>query len=344
MGIVVVPTYGSDPATVTAANLDAKVAGLATEFNGNIDDNNIKLGAAIANSKVNLATISQAVTATGGLTVSTTAQTMTSIAINEAKGADIASATTPNITTATGNMVHITGTTTITGFATGQAGIRRVLVFDGILTFTHNATSLILPTGANITTAANDTCVMVSEGSGNWRCASYQRKDGSALVPFTPSATNALSGSVIQSLTTATGAVITGTALIPFDDTTPLQAGPEGFEVTTQAITASSASNFFEISGSVMASPNGSSSVTVCIYQDSTSAAIKAMGGTFIAAGEVGVIPIYHKMTTGTTSATTFKIWVGQKDSGTLTVNGVGGARIYGGIAGSYINVKEIKA
>ena len=40
---------------------------------------------------------------------------------------------------------------------------------------THNATSLILPGGANISTAAADTAIMVSEGSGNWRCLAYQR-------------------------------------------------------------------------------------------------------------------------------------------------------------------------
>ena len=182
MGIVVIPTYGSDPATVTAANLDAKVSGLGTEFNGNIDNDNIKSSAAIANSKLNLTTVSQAVTVTGGLTVSTTALTMSSMPLNEAKGSDIASASAPNITSATGNTVHITGTTTITSFATATAGVRRILIFDGALTFTHNATSLILPTGANITTVAGDTCVMVSEGSGNWRCTSYQRKDGTALA------------------------------------------------------------------------------------------------------------------------------------------------------------------
>ena len=49
----------------------------------------------------------------------------------------------------------------------------RCLVFQGILTLTHNATSLILPGGASITTAAGDSCVAISLGSGNWRVISY---------------------------------------------------------------------------------------------------------------------------------------------------------------------------
>ena len=50
-----------------------------------------------------------------------------------------------------------------------------MLVFDGILTLAHNATSLILPGAANIPTAAGDTAILVSEGSGNWRCLAYNR-------------------------------------------------------------------------------------------------------------------------------------------------------------------------
>ena len=117
----------------------------------------------------------------GGGSSSFTGGALTS-ALDEAKGANIASAATTNIGAATGNLVHITGTTTITALGTVQAGTRRVVVFDGILTLTHNATSLILPTGANITTAAGDVATFVSEGSGNWRCAVYQRANGQALA------------------------------------------------------------------------------------------------------------------------------------------------------------------
>jgi hypothetical protein len=89
------------------------------------------------------------------------------------KGADIASATTTDLG-AVGGLAHdITGTTTITGFGTVDAGIWKVVKFEGALTLTHNATSLILPGGANITTADGDIGIFISEGSGNWRCVSY---------------------------------------------------------------------------------------------------------------------------------------------------------------------------
>ncbi len=92
----------------------------------------------------------------------------------DTKGGDLASAGLTNIAGASGKFVHITGTTTITGFGTTGAGVHRYLRFAGILTLTHNATSLILPGGNDITTAADDTCIVVSEGSGNWRMIAYQ--------------------------------------------------------------------------------------------------------------------------------------------------------------------------
>lgn len=93
----------------------------------------------------------------------------------EFKSVDIASASTTDLSTATGNFAHITGTTTITSFGTLQAGTEMCLVFDGSLTLTYNATSMILPYGANIITQSGDIAIFRSEGSGNWRCITYQQ-------------------------------------------------------------------------------------------------------------------------------------------------------------------------
>lgn len=94
----------------------------------------------------------------------------------------IASASTCDIGGEVQGYLNVTGTTTITSFGTVDAGTGKLLVFAGALTLTHNATSLILPGGANITTAAGDTALMVSEGSGNWRCVVYQTADGRFVV------------------------------------------------------------------------------------------------------------------------------------------------------------------
>lgn len=137
-------------------------------------------------SAVGTATLGGDNTFTGANTFSG-AITMSGAAFNEAVRVDVASATTCDIGAAASNYVRITGTTTITGLGTVASGVRRHVVFGGALTLTHNGTSLILPNaGSNITTAAGDTALFISEGSGNWRCQDYQKADGTPLVAYTP--------------------------------------------------------------------------------------------------------------------------------------------------------------
>lgn len=85
---------------------------------------------------------------------------------NGALGASIASAATIDLTTATGNTAHVTGTTGI-GAVTLGAGMWRMVIFDGVLTLTHNATTNNIG-GSNITTAAGDRCLYFSDGSTVW--------------------------------------------------------------------------------------------------------------------------------------------------------------------------------
>lgn len=100
----------------------------------------------------------------------------------EGATADVASGSTTNIGAATSMNVRVTGTTTITAFDTVAAGIVRHGYFAGILTLTHNGTSLILPGAANITTAAGDAFDAISLGSGNWKVLIYQKADGTPIV------------------------------------------------------------------------------------------------------------------------------------------------------------------
>lgn len=88
----------------------------------------------------------------------------------------------PDILGAASNLVCISGTTTVTSLGTGANKLKH-LRFSGALILTHNATSLILPGGANITTAAGDTCIVVSDASSNCRIFAYQRANGWVYLP-----------------------------------------------------------------------------------------------------------------------------------------------------------------
>jgi hypothetical protein len=120
---------------------------------------------------------------------------------------DVASAATCNIGAAATQTVRITGTTTITSLGT-VANAYRMVRFAGALTLTHNATSLILPGGANIVTAANDTAEFISDAAGNWRCVSYQRAAG------VPAAASSFMATVLDDADAAAARATLGTKIV----------------------------------------------------------------------------------------------------------------------------------
>ncbi|MEW9586618.1 hypothetical protein [Paraburkholderia sp. DGU8] len=171
-------------------------------------------------------------------------------AIDEVKGANIASSATVNLETATGNLVHITGTTTITAI-TLNSGAERTVVFDGALTLTNSA-SLILPGAANITTAAGDSMRVRGDGAGIARVVSYTPASGLPLLtlPYIhvreqqPSGTSGSVSGQNRVLNTVVANTITGASLSSNQITLPagtyrIQAsapvGQGGYSISHQA-------------------------------------------------------------------------------------------------------------
>ena len=90
----------------------------------------------------------------------------------------IAAATTTDLGTVSTRNANITGSgVSITSFGTSAPALLPVylVVFSGSNTLVYNATSMILPGGANITTNAGDSLIAVEQsyGSGNWQIISY---------------------------------------------------------------------------------------------------------------------------------------------------------------------------
>lgn len=97
--------------------------------------------------------------------------------VNMAKGVDIASRATVDLNSVAGNLVHVTGASTITSFGTAsQAGIQRHVIFDGINTLTHNASVLVIPGNSNVVTAAGDSALVVADTTAKWIVLQYTRK------------------------------------------------------------------------------------------------------------------------------------------------------------------------
>ena len=148
---------------------------------------------------------------------------------------------------------------------------------------------------------------------------------------------------VIQSVSGVTAAAATGTTIIPQDDTIPQQI-TEGTEIVTCAITPKSATNKLRIAVVLHASVSTDSRhLVLALFQDSTAGALAAASQWMPSNDKMGCISFVHVMTAGTTSATTFKLRAGPATATTMTVNGSGGARLFGGVLISGIYIQEIK-
>ena len=92
------------------------------------------------------------------------------------KGADIASGTITDLGATVGLYHDITGSTDIEDFGTtAAAGQWKILQFDGALDLVYDATKMILPGNANITTAAGDHCLVQCLDGTNWTVPWYTK-------------------------------------------------------------------------------------------------------------------------------------------------------------------------
>lgn len=168
--------------------------------------------------------------------------------------------------------------------------------------------------------------------------------EGVLKVAAMPTASDLMgyAGVLVQRAYASTGDVDTTAATIPNDDTIPQNT--EGKEFLTVSITPKSATNILRVTTELNLSPSASTFMIVALFRDSTANAFAAGGQSGSGASEVRRIVLTHEVVAGSTSATTFRVRAGNGGSGTLTLNGNGGSRLFGGVLISSIRVDEIKA
>lgn len=110
------------------------------------------------------------------------------------QGADVASAGTLVLNGTGGDILNITGTTTITAVTLNQ-GRYKVCRFTGAVTLTNGA-SLVIPGSANYTTAANDIVIFISIGNSGVVYAAIFPASGKAVIS-PANATTSVAGVVI---------------------------------------------------------------------------------------------------------------------------------------------------
>jgi hypothetical protein len=180
-----------------------------------------------------------------------------------------------------------------------------------------------------------------SNGTTNWNTVMKAYVD----VGHASDGTHNEAGMVRQVVNTVVTAVDADTnVLIPRDDTIP--QNDEGKEFMTLAITPKSATNKLRIDvvlHGAVTTPTGAI-LTAALFQDTTANAL-AVGTQLVQTVNAnGQVVLTHYMTSGTTSATTFKVRAGMSlGVGTFTFNGTAGGRLYGGTYASSITITEIQ-
>lgn len=152
----------------------------------------------------------------------------------------------------------------------------------------------------------------------------------------------ALPGQVVQMQQNFTGAVATGTTVLPNDDTIPQIT--EGNEFMTQAITPSATVNLLHIEHIGQYSGGAPIDLVVALFQDATASALAVMRDDNDTSTGMLTMEVQWMMLAATIAATTFRIRAGSSTVGTVTFNGSSSARKYGGAISSFLRVREIMA
>lgn len=259
--------------------------------------------------------------------------------------------------------VIISGTTTITSFGTPAVANKfgYFVEFSGALTLTHNGTSLILPGGASITTAAGDTAFFQHEGSGNWRCLFYQKASGAAITGFSKTDITGQSALttpdhaadfLLLSDTSDSGNLkkvlpkyvspVVGRAYsteytsntdistaIPLDDTAP--AVGEGTQILSVSVTTLNATQRVRLRFQGLASGDASNAIIWALFRDSTNISSGMNRGGDIYAGTwQGNIGCEVEDAPAAAATYTYTVRVGP-NTGTMRMNGDLTGRYFGG-------------
>lgn len=150
-----------------------------------------------------------------------------------------------------------------------------------------------------------------------------------------------LPGDTLQVARNDTGAVATGSTALPADDTIPQNT--EGDQFLSQAITPLGAPNLLGIIAALALSNGTSPRVVAALFRDSTANALAMQRAVQDTSARPTFCTLNWMELAGSTSPTTIKAR-GGSDAGTITFNGAGGGRLYGGAYNSFLEVREIMA
>lgn len=148
------------------------------------------------------------------------------------------------------------------------------------------------------------------------------------------------SGCVIQVQRTEVGVQVTGTTIIPFDNTIP--QSNEGVLVMQASITPKKANSLLKIEAISMSGASLAGHLQMALFKNSEVNAISATS-TFMASSGITTQCITKYVQVTDLSTLTFSVRVGGQNTGTFQINGYNGAQYMGGVGASSITITEIE-
>jgi hypothetical protein len=347
----------SDALAATSTSLALKPSNLAAERLLHVTADNLGFSASVSSNALTVTMLGangSAISATNPVTVpfrNATAATGTpsNLTVTSAQSIVISSGSTMGFTSGVIGRLWIVGFndagTFRLGLVNALSGTSIMYLRDGIFSSTAEGgagaadSAQVIYTGTAVTSKAMKILgyLEATEATaGTWATAPSLLQIWAPGLP--------LPGDVVQIQRNATGAVASGSTVIPFDDTIPQNT--EGDQYLSQAISPTAAANLLAIeSWCNYGNSTTDGYVGSCLFQDATANAIAAAWGgkTATANTQAGTL-LKHKMLAATTSSTTMKIRGGSNTAGTTTFNGTSAARKWGGVFASYLEVAEIMA
>jgi hypothetical protein len=203
--------------------------------------------------------------------------------------------------------------------------------------------------GVAYSTTARSSLAYVTLGYATWEAGGTLATAGTwnaaptRMQLFQPGSTP-LPGMEVQRARTPTGALGSiGTTTLAVDaDSIPQNTA--GDQYMSQAITPTSSANMAEIIVQAMASENSAAAdMGAALFQDSTANALTAVNVQPTGVSGSMLLRMEHEMQFGVVgSSTTFKVRIGNASGNGTSFNGRASARILGGVANSFIKVREI--
>jgi len=149
-----------------------------------------------------------------------------------------------------------------------------------------------------------------------------------------------IAGHVIQVANYTTGAMSTGTALIPFDNTIPQIT--EGTQFMSLAFTPKKATSKLKITVNLSASISIVGVVTVALFQDSIANALATSISHCGVVNGVQQNSFITYISASDINSKTFTVRASCNATGTITVNGQSSSPLFGGSLASSITIEEI--